>query len=230
MFRFKQFAIQDDRCAQKVGTDGVLLGAWARVEEARSILDIGAGSGLIALMVAQRNPQARVTGIEIVHEAALQAQENVAQSPFASRVTILEADVRDYSPLVRFDCILCNPPFFTEDTLSPDSARALARHAAMLDFDDLLDAVLRLLADEGIFHVILPMNACNSFTDKAFIKGLFAVRKCQVRTVLRKSPKRVMLSLSRQGSPSLLTEEIVLQDSEGNRSEAYAELAKDFYL
>lgn len=230
MFRFKQFTIQDDRCAQKVGTDGVLLGSWARVEEARRILDIGTGSGLIALMVAQRNPQARVTGVEIASDAALQAKENVEQSPFSSRVDIQEADVRDYSPLVQFDCILCNPPFFTEDTLSPDTSRALARHAAMLDFDDLLEAVLRLLADDGTFYVILPMNACNSFTDKAFIKGLFVIRKCQVRTVLRKSPKRVMLSLSRSGSPSLSTEEIVLQDAEGNRSEAYAELTKDFYL
>ena len=125
---------------------------------------------------------------------------------------------------------LCNPPFFTEDTLSPDGARALARHSAMLRFEDLLDAVLRLLADEGAFHVILPSNSCNSFIDKAFIKGLFAVRKCQVRTVSHKSPKRIMLSFSRFGSPSLSTEEIVLQDAEGNRSEAYARLAKDFYL
>ena len=134
MFRFKQFTINDDRCAMKVGTDGVLLGAWAEVGHSRRLLDIGSGSGLIALMAAQRCPEASVLGVEIDEEACRQARENVADSPYSQRVSILCQDVKNFRSDELFDCILCNPPFFTEDTLPDNPMRAQARHTSEFSF------------------------------------------------------------------------------------------------
>ena len=229
-FRFRQFFVRHDACAHRVGTDGVLLGAWAKVEGCRRILDIGTGSGLIALMAAQRAPEAEVVGIEIDAQATRQAQENAQDSPFADRVHIIRGDVREFQDEQGFDCILCNPPFFTEDTLSPDASRALARHAALLGYEDLLMAVRRLLNDGGIFHVILPYSSCNNFVNQSFIIGVKVVRYCEIRTVVHRPPKRVLLSLSSVGSITEERETLVLQDASGGRSEAYATLTHGFYL
>lgn len=230
MFRFKQFTILDDRCAHRVGTDGVLLGAWADVCGARRILDIGTGSGLVALMAAQRNPVASVVGVEVDAASARQARENVLRSPFRERVVVEEDDVREFRTEECFDCILCNPPFFTEDTLSPNAQRARARHAEGLRFADLLAAACRLLSPGGQFHVILPSNAETEFVNQAFISGLRMVRRCQVRTVQRKAPKRVMIAFSREGTITLGGEELLLQNADGSRSTEYSDLTKDFYL
>ncbi len=230
MFRFKQFSVSDDQCAHPVGTDGVLLGAWARVEGCRRVLDIGTGSGLIALMVAQRCPQASVTGIDIDPSSVAQARENVARSPFASQIAIEECDVKDFHTEEPFDAILCNPPFFTETTLSPDHRRAQARHAALLPFPDLLGSVCRLLSVDGTFHVILPYQSANDFVNQAFMVGMNAIRQCQIRTVVRKPPRRMLLSFSRVGKVSLATEQLILQDGKGGRTEEYAELTRNFYL
>jgi len=229
-FRFQQFEVRQDRCAMKVGTDGVLLGAWAKVVEFRSILDVGTGTGLIALMVAQRNPEAKVVAVEIEADAAQQAKENVVASPFVHQITVRKADIRTFSDEGgTFDCILCNPPFFSEDTLSPVPGRSLARHSTFLSFDDLLVAVRRLLSLQGEFSVILPFQESKDFVTKALSYKLFLIRRCLVRTVPRKSPKRVLLAFSSsQGLTS--TEELVLQSPDGNRSPSYAALTRDFYL
>lgn len=230
MFRFKQFSIEDDQCAHSVGTDGVLLGAWAQVEGRHRILDIGTGSGLIALMAAQREPHARVVGIEIDPAAAQQARKNVERSPFVKRVDIKEEDVKIFHTEEEFDCILCNPPFFTEDTQSPDANRARARHATLLRFPELISSACRMLSPDGEFHVILPASEEVSFVNQCFINGLKLTRCCQVRTVSRKSPKRVLLSFAQEGNIATKHEELVLQNTDGSRSESYSDLTKDFYL
>jgi len=229
-FRFKQFEVWHDRCAQKVGTDGVLLGAWTQVEGCESILDIGTGSGLIALMMAQRAPKARVIGIEIDDAAAQQAQENVTRSPFSSRIQIVQSDVRDFSFPVAFDCIVCNPPFFVEETLPEDSQRAMARHTAHLNFNELIKAASRLMNPNGTFSVILPSTSSNDFVNQCFISGLYLVRQCRISTVVSKPPKRVMLTFSKSGKGDNSYETLVLQDKGGGRSEAYQKLTEDFYL
>ena len=145
-FEFKQFKIYHDRCAMKVGTDGVLLGAWADVSKSNRILDIGCGSGLISIMAAQRS-QAYVYGVEIEREAALQAKENAVRSPWASRISIVCEDISNFQDSKGFDTILVNPPFFEEDLLPPDAARASARHTVGLSFATLLQQVSRLLCD-----------------------------------------------------------------------------------
>ncbi|MDE7166684.1 MAG: methyltransferase [Bacteroidaceae bacterium] len=229
-FRFRQFEVWHDRCAMKVGTDGVLLGAWAGVEERSRILDIGTGTGLIALMAAQRAPEATVWGIEIDDAAAAQAEENARRSPFADRLRMLRGDVRTFDFRWSFDAILCNPPFFTEDTLPPDAQRTLARNSVSLRFGELISAAVRLLTPDGEFHVILPTSAANDFITQSFMNGLYVRRKCAVRTVARKEPKRQMLSFSRDRNGFAETEELILQEPDGSRTPAYASLTKDFYL
>lgn len=230
-FRFKQFEIWHDCCAQKVGTDGVLLGAWADLKQSKHILDVGTGSGLIALMAAQRASEAEVVGIEIDPDAARQASENAQRSPFSERITITQSDVRDFHSPLAFDCILSNPPFFTEETRPPVSERAIARNTATLTFVELIAAVGRLLADEGCFHVVLPSSAVPGFVALCLDCNLRLERQCLVSTVAGKTPKRSLLTFV-SGIPSspLLVEQLVLQTPDGRRTEAYQRLASSFYL
>lgn len=230
VFQFKQFTVDDSRCAQKVGTDSVLLGAWAQVEGARRILDIGTGSGLLALMAAQRAPKAQVVGVEIDPQAVCQARENVAQSPFRQRIEIVEQDVKVFRTQEPFDCILSNPPYFLETTLPPDDSRALARHAQFLTFSELTRAVDALLSPSGSFHVILPSDHVREFVTQMLIVGLNLTHRCLVRTVLRKPPRRTLLTFSRIVPATVTEEELILQQPDGSRTDAYNLLAKDFYL
>lgn len=235
IFRFKQFSIHHDRCAMKVGTDGVLLGAWGSVE-GKQILDIGTGTGLIALMAAQRNPEAEVLGIDIDPEAVLQAKENIAESPFYSRVECILCDFRDAdfsSANTSFDTILCNPPFFTEDTLPDDVGRALARNNKSLPFDRLIPKAASLLADEGKFSVIIPSQLVTDFVSLCLQNGLHLERRCLVRTTMKKPPRRTLMTFSKNVQ-SIMSDvpstELCLQNPDGSRSQAYQELTKDFYL
>lgn len=229
-FAFRQFVVAHDRCAMKVGTDGVLLGAWAGVTDAARILDVGCGSGLIALMAAQRSPRSRVWGIDVDEPSLSQALENVRHSPFASRVQLSLHDVRSYAPGFQFDHVLCNPPFYTEDTLPPDAARMRARHTAGLTLESLLAQVDRLLCADGLFSLILPSATGDVFLAHALSCGWYVVRSCRVHTVAHKPPKRVLFTLSRTPAASSLQEELVLQDKDGKRTTAYSALCADFYL
>ena len=244
-FTFKQFEIQQDRCAMKVGTDGVLLGAWA--EGGQRILDIGSGTGLVSLMMAQRFPEAQVWGIDIDPDACMQARENVAASPFADRVGIACCALQNLSEehLVRgseelmemkegegnlFDAIVSNPPFFVNGLKNPDSKRAMARHSDSLPFSVLMRGVKRWLSDEGVFSAIVPADVLESFVSEAYCSGLSLVRQCGVKTVERKQPKRYLVAFSkrRTGMMDKCTE--IMTDSEGNRSEWYAKITEEFYL
>lgn len=244
-FTFKQFEIQQDRCAMKVGTDGVLVGAWA--EGGQRILDIGSGTGLISLMMAQRFPEAQVWGIDIDPDACMQARENVAASPFADRVGISCCALQNLSEehLVRgseelmemkegegnlFDAIVSNPPFFVNGLKNPDSKRAMARHSDSLPFSVLMKGVKRWLSDEGVFSAIVPADVLESFVSEAYCSGLSLVRQCGVKTVERKQPKRYLVAFSkrRAGMMDKCTE--IMTDSEGNRSEWYAKITEEFYL
>ena len=158
-FKFKQFTIHHDRCAMKVGTDGVLLGAWASVRDARRILDVGTGSGLIAIQLAQRNPEARITAIEIDTDASGQAQENVSRSPWGDRIEVLCMDFGKYFPQEKFDLVVSNPPYFQESLKSPVAQRNQARHTDTLPFEALLSASERLLEPGGCLCLILPLSS-----------------------------------------------------------------------
>ena len=162
MFRFKQFAVRQDRCPMKVGTDGVLLGAWAPVLPSdRRVLDIGTGTGLIALMMAQRMPQARIAGVDI--DDVSQARENADASPWGARLEFHRCPVQEFAAGGAFDLIVSNPPYFVGSLTCPDAGRTAARHAVHLPFEALRDAVLRLLAPGGRFALILPSSETERF-------------------------------------------------------------------
>lgn len=231
MFRFRRFAIDDDRCAMKVGTDGVLLGAWAQLDASARVLDVGAGCGLISLMLAQRYPTAHLTAIEIDEAAAQQARQNVVTSPFVSQVSVECVDFLTYNER-DFDAVISNPPFFEEDLLPPDGARANARHtAAGLNFAALVDHSAALLRDGGSLQVIIPKTAQNRFHALCNAAGLTLLRTTDVRTVERKAPKRVLLHFVKSDSAPVrvLRDELILM-RDGQRSAEYAELCRDFYL
>ena len=247
MFRFKQFTICDDRCAMKVGTDGVLLGAWASADDAQHILDVGAGCGLVALMIAQRAPEAHVLAIEIDGSAAAQALENVQQSPFADRVEVLCDDFvafaanletspastssQPFNPAQHYDLIVSNPPFFEENLLPPDARRANARHTqgGGLTFENFIASSARLLCDGGHLQVIIPKSAQTRFHAICTSNGLSLMRATDVQTVVRKAPKRVLLDFAKVNLSSPQYDSIVLME-QGVRSEAYTRLCGDFYL
>ena len=227
-FTFQQFSVRQDRCAMKVGTDGVLLGAWA--EGGKRILDVGTGTGLIALMMAQRFPDASVVGIDIDALACQQAQENVADSPFAGRVGVSCVSLQDYSGPDTFDCIVANPPFFENSLRNPDERKAAARHTDMLPFDDLFNGVERLLSDDGVFSVIIPSDFLERFISNAYISGFYITRQYDIKTTIRKPVKRCLLAFRKLRPELLDRREVYLQDVDGNRSAWYSELMRDFYL
>ncbi len=234
-FSFKRFVVHQDRCAMKVGTDGVLLGAWAH--GGKRILDIGTGTGLIALMMAQRFSEASICGVEIDTDAALQAQENVALSEFAARVQIEAVSLQSYVGQIgkeggtpMFDSIVSNPPFFERSLTNPDQSRTLARHASTLTYAELFGAVKQLLAPEGEFSTIIPDDCLSRFVAEGCLAGFFLTRKCAVKTVPRKSPKRYLLAFAKQMPKDLEDGEAMLMNADGSRSEWYSELTHDFYI
>ena len=193
----------------------------------QNVLDIGTGSGLIALMIAQRC-RAKVTGVEIDAEAAKQACENVALSPWKGRVSIRQADITAFEG-GKYDTILSNPPYFREQVYCSDSQRNAARHTGALSFEDLLDAVIRLLTDDGCFSVILPFEVSGHFIDLAAGRYLYPMCRTDVQTRPGISPKRVLLTLSRNILPCK-EDTLVIESEPRIYSPDFIQLVKDFYL
>ncbi len=214
----------------KVGTDGVLLGAWGQVGPAKRILDIGTGCGLVALMAAQRNEKAFVTAIEVDRFATQQATENVQQSPFKERVEVLCQDLLCWKTQESYDAILCNPPFFSEDTFSPDMKRRCARSSMSLPPQQLVSTVVRLLSPGGFFSLVIPTLEQRNIITHCLEEGLSLSRRMYVRTVQHKEPKRVLLTFTSAKISCVSEEELVLSLPDGSRSEDYSKLTSDFYL
>ena len=232
-FKFKQFTVFHDRCAMKVGTDGVLLGAWA--EGGKRILDIGAGTGLISLMAAQRFHSACVDAVEIDSEAAEQARENVANSNFRERIKVYDCSLLDFKSSVtsedeKYDCIISNPPFYTEDTECPENKRNAARHNNSLPYSVLFRRAADLLAERGVFSVIVPYDTKENLIFEACINKLFVKDICCVRTTPRKKIKRIMMSFTNVRPENVLNEEKCLMNPDGSKSEWYDKLTNEFYL
>ena len=230
-FTFKQFVVRQDRCAMKVGTDGTLLGAWAEMErDDGRVLDIGTGTGLIALMMAQRYPEAKVTGIDIDEMAVSQAVENVQGSPFADRIEVLQADVNSFESTELFDSIVCNPPFFNNALICPDNQRTQARHTLSLSYQQLMAAAWRLLRDEGVFSLIIPNDFFQQLESEAHLAGFFLTRVFGVRTIEGKPIKRYLIELRKHPYIELIKKDVMIEDEPNVRSIWYRELTKDFYI
>lgn len=229
-FQFKQFRVQQDLCAMKVGTDGILLGAWAELDSPKSILDIGAGSGLIALMLAQRFPPATITAIEIAEESAKQARHNFAASLWSNRMELVHGDVCDFQAAQAFDLIVANPPYF-EHSLRPQSTgRRTARHTDTLSHAELVSVVDRLLAADGQFAVVLPTESRPSFNQLCEQHGLHCVRQCDIRPTPHAAAKRVLLQFGRNSIDGCDSEALVVELSRHEYSPAFKKLTRDFYL
>lgn len=215
----------------KVGTDGTLLGAWASlgVPDGR-ILDIGTGTGLIALMMAQRYPKSRVMAIDIDAEAVGQACENVASSPFSERIRVEQADVRSFQSDGLFDAIVSNPPFFSHALECPDSQRTMARHTSSLSYESLMSSAFRLLSDEGYFSVIIPDDFNQKLVADAYLQGFFQTRLCMVRTTPQKTPKRYLIEFRKHPAEQVNMYEGVIEISPSVRSPWYQSLTQDFYI
>lgn len=229
-FTFKQFVIKQDKCAMKVGTDGVLLGAWATLKEG-NMLDVGCGTGLIALMLAQRIQNTKIDAIDIEENACFQAKKNIENSKWSNRIAIFHSSLQSFCSNKTYETIVSNPPFFVNSYQPPQNERAIARHNEQLSFDDLIIHVNRLLKPEGFFSLILPCNEAVDFTNKAFSQGLFLNRRCEVKPNLTKATKRILLEFSKTKPNSILEESLIIETEKRHHyTEEYKKLTNQFYL
>ena len=227
VFKFKEFSIIQEKSAMKVGTDGVLLGCWVTCEKASNILDIGCGTGLITLMLAQRNLKSNVTGIEIDKIASQEAQLNSSNSDWEERIVIKNTSLQQFTSLSKFDLIVSNPPFFPQN--KSQHSRDIARHTNTLSFEELMDNAAKLLAEKGIFAVIIPKNSEEYFCKIASVKKLYRNRVCYVKGNETSEVKRVMMEFSFIKT-AVLTEHLTIETSRHNYTDKYIQLCKDFYL
>lgn len=228
-FQFQQFKIHQDRCAMKISTDAILLGSMADAHNPSRILDIGTGTGVIALMLAQRFADAKITGVELDTDAASQAVENMGQSPFASRLALWHGRIQDFSEEEKFDLIVSNPPYFPDHLKSSDAKRNKALHTDSLSFEELIQKARKLLKDQGKFWIILPPRQLEDWKAQAGDAGFFEDKNIAVYDRDGKPILRVVASFSLQNLPPSKTE-IVLKGAEGAYTESYKKLLSGFLL
>jgi len=233
MFQFKQFSVEQDRCAMKIGTDGVLLGAWSPIpEDIFSVLDVGAGTGIIALILAQRTTAEQIDALEIDEEAYEQAVENFENSPWGDRLFCFHAGLDEFieEPEDEYDLIVSNPPFYTEDYKTDNEQRDLARFADAMPFVDLVEAADLLLSENGIFSVIIPYKQEEKFIALAKDFDLFPIKITRVKGTPTTEIKRSLLAFSRNVLENFPMDELVIETSRHIYTEEYIALTKDFYL
>ncbi|QIU96001.1 tRNA1(Val) (adenine(37)-N6)-methyltransferase [Bacteroides faecium] len=229
-FQFKQFTVWHDKCAMKVGTDGVLLGAWTSVQNAHKILDVGTGTGLVALMLAQRSlPDADIVALEIDETAAGQARDNVTRSPWKERVEVVQTDFRSYQSSDKFDVVVSNPPYFVDSLECPDRQRNAARHNDSLTYEELLEGVAGLLAEDGTFTIVIPVDVADRVKMIAAVKNLYAVRQLNVITKPGGVPKRTLITFT-FSNQECVVEELLTELARHQYSEEYIALTREYYL
>ncbi len=251
-FDFKYFSIYQGSCGMKVGTDGVLLGSWAKITDGdnsnntenmiandshQRILDIGTGTGLIALMMAQRYPGAEIDAIDIDEDACNTAQENVDNCRFNNSIIVKRCSFQEYVELLDkegklcyYDGIVSNPPFFEKSLKNPNEKKSVARHTDTLPFTELIKGVTKLLMEWGVFSVILPLEVVEQFVAECYLSGLYLSCKCSIKTVEHKDPKRFLLSFTKHHHSKVKSTTELLMNAEGNRSDWYKKITDDFYL
>lgn len=233
MFQFKRFTIQQDKCAMKVGTDSVLLGAWAPVDNhPYSVLDIGTGTGLIALMIAQRSNAEQIDALEIDDAAYEQAVDNFENSPWGDRLFCYHAGLDEFmeEPEDEYDLIISNPPFYTEDYTSGNEQRDTARFAEALPFEDLTEAAGLLLSEKGIFCVIIPFKEEARFIALAAGEGLYPFKITRVKGTPTTDIKRSLLAFSFAENKDTAIDELIIEIARHDYTPEYTKLTKDFYI
>ena len=232
-FQFKQFSVEQDRCAMKIGTDGVLLGAWTPIDNnPNAILDIGTGTGIIALMLAQRCEASQIDALEIDEAAYEQSTDNFENSPWNDRLYCFHAGLDEFveEPEDEYDLIVSNPPFYTEDFKTDNEARDLARFADSMPFEDLIEAAALLLSENGIFSVIIPFKEEASFIALAEEYELYPVKTTRVKGTPTSEIKRSLLALKRTKPTEFPLDELIIETARHIYTPEYIDLTKDFYL
>lgn len=230
-FDFKQFTILQDKCAMKVGTDAVLLGAWVETAAAKKILDIGTGTGIIAIMLAQKS-DAKVDAIDIDETAFEQAVQNVGNCKWKSQINVFHISLQKCSVIDgdKYDLIVSNPPYFVDSSKASEESRTNARHTDQLSFDELLDGVLKLLSPTGAFYVILPTKESQLFSEIAAKENLFLTKCTRIITRTDKPEKRLLMKFEFIQKEVAEDSIIIEKDARHSYTDEYKELTKDYYL
>lgn len=228
IFNFKHFSLDHSCCAMKVGTDAILLGAWMHVEKAANVLDIGAGTGIVSLIVAQRNNRAQVKALEIEPDCAAQAVSNFIRSPWANRLKCIEVDAKCWNSTDKFDLIVSNPPYFVDSLKAKGAARSLARHTDSLSLRHLFDIWDNMGTDNSTMALILPYSYLEEVEAVCAELGCYIWRKMEVRPKAKAEPNRVLLQLSRSNRLKEL-DELAIHHTDGY-TDAYKQLTIDLYL
>ena len=228
-FKFKRFTIEQDDCAMKVGTDGCLLGGWFNCEGSKRILDIGCGTGLIAIMAAQRC-DADITGVEIDGKAALQARKNADNSPWGERIEIVNCDLLEYNTEARFDTIVSNPPYFVNSLKCDNTSRTLARHSDTLDCRMFFKKCVEILSEGGRVSIVIPCDIMEEWAAAAMEQDLYPTRITLIKTTPKKSPKRALIEFSFNKQNSAEESTLILEESPGEYSCDAKKILSSFYL
>ena len=234
-FRFKQFTVYHDRCAMKVTTDSCAFGAWAaeEIQESKSkierILDIGAGSGLLSLMIAQKN-DAVIDAVEIDEEAAIQAKENIAASPWQKKIQVHSTNILDFQPAEKYDAIICNPPFYESELASNQQQKNIAHHSEALSLAQVLAAVKQHLHVGGIFFVLSPFKRSEEIKQLVQQNGLYLLESVILKQSLKHQPFRMMIMGTNKKSSVTNTHTISVWDQHQQYTENFIRLLKDYYL
>lgn len=231
-FHFKQFTVNQDQCAMKIGTDGVLLGAWTSLEpNPFSILDIGAGTGVLSLMLAQRSQAEVIEALEIDDQAYEQCVDNFEQSPWNDRLFCYHASLEEFAQEIddTYDLIICNPPFYSDTHKTQNSQRDLARFQDAMPFGHLLESVTGLLSKNGVFSVVLPYSEENNFIRLASKLSLFPKRITHIKGTPSSDIKRSLIEFSFSNT-EIITSELIIETDRHVYTKDYIDLTKDFYL
>ena len=229
IFRFKQFAVAQEQTAMKVGTDGVLLGAWADMKTARNILDIGTGTGLIALMCAQKQPLTNIDAIEIEPNAARQAAENFNNSKWSNRLNLIQTDFKLFVPQKQYDVIISNPPYFDENTYNLNKERSLARHNQQLSLETFISRSKNMLQPDGSIQLILPLDKLKNLKHTIEYEQLYLNKICYVKGHANAKVKRILVKISGIATP-LKEKHLTIEHSRHHYTDDYIRLTRDFYL
>jgi tRNA1Val (adenine37-N6)-methyltransferase len=229
VFRFRHFEVRQESSAMKVGTDSMVLGALVQSENPKAILDIGTGTGVLALMMAQKFPEATIVGVEIESSSAAEAKQNMENSPWPDRLTLVETDIKDLHTNQKFDLIISNPPFYSGGLLNPDAQRAQARHVFALPFDLLFSRVAHILNEDGDFWMIAPSSDVELVQLEATKVNLFPSKRIEIHGKVGGAAIRTVLCFSFMRQEIIASNQLTIREVDGKYTNEYIALTADFH-